>query len=343
MHKIKDLKSRGLKKYFKVIGVILIALLGFSTLFLKNSDETLASSSDCKVISSSDNETKYVYVDADYSGEEKGYSSKPYNTIQEAIDRAEKVCRDVYIREGYYKENEITLKDGIKIYAAGKDKVTIDADDEDKTVFYLEDDTKIHDVTIKGGEYGVYVKEDAEVTIYNVIVKDNDRDGIRVEEADKLKDSQKVNILKSEIYDNDWNGIFMEKRKFYIDETIIRDNDHDGIYIERGSRGTIEDSEFKENEGVGMQLTIDESWISIQDSKIKKNEKSGIEIRYASDDGYIEIKDDTKIYDNDKYGIVRLIEDHDVDEDEWDDSVKIRSSVDIYDNHDGDQSHLIKI
>ncbi|MBD3244545.1 MAG: DUF1565 domain-containing protein [Candidatus Moranbacteria bacterium] len=283
-----------------------------------------------------------VYVDDDAKGKKDGTKDHPFKSIQKAIDIAKHHdCKNVFIKEGYYKQNNIELWEDIKITSPGRDKVIIDGNDKDEDVIKMYDDTKLQNVTIKGGKNGVEIKGNAKTLIWDSIIKNNKRDGVNIERSEASYE-HKVNIHKTKIYNNGWNGIFSEKKRFYLEDNEIYNNGWDGVEFQQGSKGSIKRTTFKDNEGLGLRLTIDKSSITIDDCTFKDNDKSGLEVRRKDQGGYLKIRNETKFYKNDKYGIVRLVEEE-IIQNKWDDSVKINSDTKFWDNDYGDISHLIEV
>ena len=283
----------------------------------------------------------YVYVDADYDGgDEDGSSSHPYTEIQDAVDEARDEGKDVYVRSGEYEEN-IKLWEDVELHGKGKYDVTIKADDDDEPVIKMYDDSKVYDLTVKDGQYGILVNDGAKAFIYNCIVRDNDDDGIYIESADTDND-HKVEIYESLIYNNGWNGIYSEERKFSIKNNEILENDGDGVEFKKGSEGVFEDNKVKDNDGVGLRLTIDKSEIYVKDNTFRSNDKRGAEVDAEGTMGHIQFNYKNKFYENDGYGIVR-VEKAPFSADQWNNSLEIQAGINYWSNGDSDVSHFIRV
>jgi len=302
-------------------GVVLITLITFATIKV-GAGSTL------------------IYVEADYSGEEEGSSSKPYAKIQDAIDKAVKEDEDVYVREGKYEENLKLWKD-VKLYGSDKDEVMIKAENDDDPVVKMYDDSEIFDVTIKEGKYGILVNNGDKAFIQDCIIIDNDDDGIFIQEAETDKDEM-VEIYDSFIAHNGWNGIYSEERKFSIKRNEIYNNDGDGVEFASDSEGVFEDNLVKDNDGVGLRIFIDESDFYIKDNTFRDNNRSGMEVGAGGQAGEIVLDKKNKFYKNKNYGIVR-VERAPFSLDQWNQSFIIEHGVTFWDNDNSEISQLVKV
>ncbi len=314
---MKDFKS----KYFIGFGIVLVALVVFATIRV-GAGSTL------------------VYVDADYSGEEEGSSSKPFTKIQDAIDKAADKDRDVYIREGEYEEN-IKLLEDVKLYGSDKDEVMIEAEDDDEPVVKMYDDSEIFDVTLKEGQYGILVNDGSKAFIQDCIIIDNEDDGIFIQEAETDND-EIVEIYDSFIAHNGWNGIYSEERKFSIKRNEVYNNDGDGVEFADNSEGVFKDNLVKKNDGVGLRIFIDKSELYIKDNTFRDNNKSGIEVGTEGQLGKIVLDRKNKFYKNGNYGIIR-VERSSFSFDQWNQSFVIEDGVTFWDNDDGEISHFVRV
>lgn len=284
--------------------------------------------------------SNFVYVDADNDGSEDGSSDHPYNEIQEAIDEARDEGKDVYVRSGEYEEN-IKLWEDVELHGKDKNKVTIKADDDDEPVIKMYDDTEVRNVEIKDGQYGILVNDGSKAYITDCIIKDNDDDGIFIEAADTDNDHI-VEIYNTSIYDNGWNGIYSEERKFSIKDNEIFDNDGDGVEFEKGSEGVFEDNRLKNNDGVGLRLTIDKSEIYVKDNTFRSNDKSGAEVGVEGKIGIVHFNHKNKFYENKGFGIVRVERSY-FSAESWNNSLNIDGGINYWSNGDSDVSHFIKV
>lgn len=308
-------------KNFIGFGIVLVALVVFATIKV-GAGSTL------------------VYVDADYSGEEEGSSSKPFTKIQDAIDKAADKDRDVYVREGKYEEN-IKLLEDVKLYGSNKNEVIIKAEDDDDPVVKMYDDSEIFDVTVKDGQYGILVNDGSKAFIQDCIIIDNEDDGIFIQKAETDND-EIVEIYDSFIAHNGWNGIYSKERKFSIKRNEIYNNDGDGVEFADDSEGVFKDNLVKENDGVGLRIFIDESELYIKDNTFRDNNKSGIEVGAGGQSGKIVLDRKNKFYKNGNYGIVR-VERAPFSFDQWNQSFVIEHGVTFWDNNDSEISHFIRV
>jgi len=282
----------------------------------------------------------YVYVDDDASGTMDGSSDHPYDEIQDAINRAKKKDKDVYIKKGEYVEN-IEIWGGVEVVGADRDKVTIKGKKGDQPVVEMYDKTSIQKVTIRKGRHGVKVREGAAATIKKCEIKDNYRDGINVKDA-KTSNRKKLRVVENEIHDNDWSGIYSEMRKVYIFDNEIFENGKDGIDMEKRSEGVIKSNYIAKNRGVGIKMAIDDSADSyINKNTLRDNRRDGIEIRAYGENGFIQI-DRNKLYQNKRWGIAR-IEKEPFRDDQWNASLKIIGDNVYWENGNGQVSPIISV
>lgn len=243
-----------------------------------------------------------IYVDDGASGTQNGSSSHPYKTITEALEHAGD-GDEIHIANGEYKEN-IHLRDGRELYGESKDGVIIKADDDDYEVVDLDHDTKIDKVTIKDGRYGVRVGSNERASIIDCTIKDNDEDGVLLEES-KTDDKYKVSITDSIIKDNGRAGIYSAKRRLVLINNDIHDNESDGVDIEGGSSVWLEDNSIKNNDGSGLRLTLDGSSIWTDENSFSENEREGVEINAYGGTGRIDIHN-SSIHDNGRWGVAQV-------------------------------------
>jgi len=284
-----------------------------------------------------------IYVDNDNNGNMTGDSANPYKDIQRALDEAKEKDVKVFIRDGKYFVDQIKIPEGVSLVGISEDpeKVVIHGNGRDSVV-KMYNRTKLENVTITAGKNGVEINDDSKALIWNCRIMDNKKDGVNIEEA-PLIDKRQVNIHKSYIARNGWNGIYSEKRKFYLEDNEIDNNLRDGIEIAAGSEGTIKDINIKNNGGVGLKVYTANSTINLKDVTIKDNDKSGLEIRGNGQDGWINLDRKTKIFKNDGFGIVRLSIDRDYDDQFWRDTLKINDDVRFWENKKGNISGKIRI
>jgi parallel beta-helix repeat protein len=246
----------------------------------------------------------FIYADANASGDMDGSSEHPYKKIQDAIDKAAKNKKDVIVRKGIYAEN-ITIKEDVEVVGENRDAVVIVAKDSKKAVVTMNDDTELQKVTVRGGEYGVLVEEDAHVSINKCDIEENKKDGVKVKEAEK-EEKKQFEIFNSKLEGNGWNGIYAQERKSVIMDNEIIDNGRDGIELEKGSEAWIEDNSIRDNERDGIRLTLDGSGIYTRDNTFNSNGSDGIEVRGHGKSGVVSLEK-SKFYNNEKYGIAQVM------------------------------------
>lgn len=245
-----------------------------------------------------------IYVNEDASGTQDGSSKHPYKTIWQGLDKADK-GDEVIVAKGTYKER-ITIPKGVKLSGAGKGKTIIKSSDRhDDPVINMKDDTKVWGVTVREGKTGIYVRENAKVEINEVEVRDNRREGILIEKGERT-DKEKVSIVKSDIKENGWSGIYSKKRKLVIIESDIKNNNRNGIVLESGVRAWIDDNSVSENKESGMIANLDGADITVASKNtFRKNGREGIEIRSFGEAGSIVVKK-SRFFENGHYAVARV-------------------------------------
>lgn len=244
-----------------------------------------------------------LYVDKKASGEQDGSSAHPYDSISKAIDHA-KDDAEIHVAKGEYKEN-ISIKDGIKIFGHDKDDTIIKAKKGKLATVSMKNNSEINGLTIKDGKRGIWVENDAKAKIIDCIVKDNDDDGIGIEGGDTKKSNQVI-ISKVEIKDNGWDGIYSTgARRISITDSKIYRNKKEGINLAAGTSAWIGETSIRENKGSGMKLVIDQSEIWTKNNDIRLNSREGIEIASFGGAGRIDLSK-SKIVKNGRFGIARL-------------------------------------
>lgn len=245
---------------------------------------------------------KDIYVDGSRAGEEKGTQEKPYHTISEALVHSDSRT-DVHVAKGVYLDN-IEIPKGVRVFGTSQDEVIIRAKRTSKVVVSMKDDSEINKVTIEKGREGIWVKENAEVSIIKTVVRDNKKDGIKIGKGSTKKDDPVV-ITDSIIEKNGRAGIFSEKRRLVIMNNEIRENDSDGMDLAAGTSAWIEDNKIKDNEGSGMKLTLDQSNIWTKSNTLRDNDHGGLEVDAKGGTGRIDINK-SKFLENKTFGINRV-------------------------------------
>lgn len=244
-----------------------------------------------------------IYVDDNASGTEDGSQAHPYKTIKSALKHADDGDK-VIVKPGTYKEN-VEVPEEVKLIGESNSKVIIEAKNDDDPTVYLKDDSEINNVTIRKGKVGVRVRANAEARILSCIIKDNDGHGVEVKSG-KVERKSEVIINENIIKNNGRKGIFSERRYVSIMHNEIRDNKSDGIDIAGGSHASLENNSVKNNKGSGMKLVLDGSFVWTRNNRFADNKREGVEINAYGGSGKISFKT-SKIVNNDRYGIARII------------------------------------
>ena len=233
-----------------------------------------------------------IYVDESYSGgSSDGSSSKPFNSIKDALEKADSGNK-IYVKKGTYKE-KIILSDKIKLYGAGSDSVISGG-------VTMKDGTLLENITIIGSSTGVLIEKDANVSIINCVVRNSGSTGIDVQEGDG-----KLILKNSKIYSND-KGLYIQRgNQIEISGSSIYGNKQEGIDLRAKVNGTIKNNSIYSNKEGGIEVIVGSSDLSISGNNIKSNSASGIAAQFYSENkktGQIKITSN-KITKNGKYGI----------------------------------------
>lgn len=278
----------------------------------------------------------HLYVDHKAGDNRDGSSSHPYKSISEAIDHA-KDKAEIHVAKGEYKEN-ISLKNGIKIFGEDREKTIIKAKKEKLATVSMKNNSTIDGFTIKNGKSGIWVERDAEASIIDCIIKDNDN-GVAIEGGDTKKSNQ-VSISKNKIKNNNWSGIYSAgARRISITENEISENRKDGIDLARATSAWISENSIRNNRGSGMKLVLDQSNIWTRKNDIRENSREGIEVASFGTEGRIDIAK-TKIVKNGLFGIARLQRAGTTD---WNKFFTANNQSEIWENRSGNISHVIYI
>lgn len=246
-----------------------------------------------------------IYVDKNATGTETGSNSEPYKSIGTALKNAHD-GDEVRVKNGTYRENIVIPKE-VKVTSSKNDRdaVTIVGDDREPTVF-MKDDSKLSKITIKGGRHGIRVDEDAEAHIFDVLIDESDRDGIHIDESKKKDKKHRVFIDKVEVKKSEKAGIYSESRFVVITKSNIHDNDSDGIDLQGGVKAWIEDTRINENKGSGLKADLNGADIWTNKLSIRNNKHDGVEVSArTSKIGNFGLKKAT-IVDNKNYGVAKI-------------------------------------
>jgi hypothetical protein len=248
--------------------------------------------------------SKAVFVDKDANGAEDGTSGHPYHSISKALDHT-KSGTDVFIAAGKYKEN-VTVPKGVKLIGKKKDRgaVVIEASNDAKPTITMKHETELDHLTVKGGRHGIRVLENAKAIIYEVVVRDSNRDGIHIDSASRDK-KYRVSISNSVIKNNDRTGVFSEKRNILIMDSDILSNGSDGIDFAQGTKAWLQNDRFNDNRGSGAKFVLDGADIWNKKNSFRNNKREGVEISSYGVGGTVGFRKTTFV-NNDRYGLAKV-------------------------------------
>lgn len=247
---------------------------------------------------------KVVFVDKDANGSQDGTSNHPYQSISEALNHI-KDGTEVHIAKGTYKEN-VTLPKGVKLIGTKKDRgaVVIEAKNDSRPTITMKHQSELDHLTVEGGRHGVRIIEDSKAIIYDVVVKNSNRDGIHIDAA-PLNKKYQIYIGKTDVKNNDHAGIYAEKRNIVIMDSNIISNDSDGIDFAAGTKAWLENDRFNDNKGSGAKFTLDGANIWSKKNGFRNNKHEGVEVNAYGVAGMISFKK-TTLVNNDQYGIAKI-------------------------------------
>ncbi len=245
---------------------------------------------------------KKIYVNGNAGRTQDGSVSRPYKTIEKAMEHADEDT-EIHVANGTYREN-VVIRKGVELYGENKDKTVIKAADDGKPAVFMFHKSKINKFTVREGKDGVRVDDGARVSIIKCSIRDNEDDGIHVEDGDTGKKSI-VSISENEIQKNEGAGIYSERHRLSIVDNEIEENDKDGIDLAKGSIAWVAGNEIRHNKKSGLKLRIDKSEIWTKSNSVTSNGREGIEISWSGDAGRIDISK-SKIRNNDRWGVARV-------------------------------------
>lgn len=244
-----------------------------------------------------------LYVDDGASETQDGSASHPYKTISAALKKAGKNT-EVHILPGTYKEN-IKIPSGVEVFGSSRKSVVIKAKDGGKPTVEMDNKTRIDNVTIKDGRYGVKIGTSDKASVTKCIIKNNKKDGINIKDG-SADEKKKVTISESEIKENGRTGIYAEKRRVVIVDNDIANNGNDGIDLQKGAKAWVAGNRIKNNDGSGLKAVLDKSEIWTKNNSFRENKREGVEVNAYGEAGKIDINK-SKFNDNKRYGIAKVL------------------------------------
>lgn len=230
-----------------------------------------------------------IYVDCDNAtGIEDGTEAHPYNTIAEAIDAAELNSEDnrkIYVAAGTYRE-KLKLTDYIELYGAGDSETILygkDSDDDRfRYVVKMYNHTKLKDVQVKEGTYGVVINDYDKAKIEDCKIKKYEEIGIYVEKG-KREDKDLFTLEDTKIYDGEGKGLYIRGRKILLEDNEIYENEEEGIDLRSKVKGKIKNNEIYDNHEGGIELEVREVNLKITSNDIDGNHASGVNTQYRGE------------------------------------------------------------
>lgn len=283
-----------------------------------------------------------LYVDDDASGYQNGSKKHPYETINQAISKADKNT-EIHVANGVYKES-VTLKKKIKLQGEDKEKTIIKSKKDKWSVVTFDDEAEINNFTLKEGKRGIYIQSRAKAKITNCIIRDNDEDGIIFEGGD-MKKSTEIVISNNDIKRNDASGIYGSgKRRVTITDNDIYKNNFNGINLSAGTVGWIGNNKIDENKLNGIKMVIDGASIFTKGNEVRQSGNNGFEISSFGGGGQINIEK-TKIVLNGDYAIAKLAKSVAAQNNSyWNKNLTFQGlSNDIWGNSSGNISGIISV
>lgn len=180
---------------------------------------------------------------------------RDYPTIQEAIDDAVSGVT-ILVDQGQYDENIAFINKSIVLRGSGSGNTIINGEGAAFPTISVQDSGRLilRDFTITGGTHGVYAKGNCHIEIYNSIIEDNSRDGVRV----RLSSSAKL-----------YNS-------------LLTSNGENGLQVSYSSSAEAYQCTFSENLNTGIQV-LGSSSAALEGNQINNNEKSGLGVTLGSE------------------------------------------------------------
>ncbi|MEF3691807.1 MAG: right-handed parallel beta-helix repeat-containing protein [Candidatus Moraniibacteriota bacterium] len=247
-----------------------------------------------------------IFVDKNNtSGTEDGTEANPFDTIGEALTLAvtyEPENRKIFVKNGEYSES-LEIPEEAELYGESKNDTIVNGDGFG-AVITMNNRTKLKNIKIYKGKYGISIEKNSKVEINRVKIQKSEKIGINIEESSKKR---LVEIKDCEIYDSEGKGIYIKKNNYArIYDNEIYDNEEEGIDIRSKAKGSIKSNEIYKNGESGIELIVERSKMDIDKNKIYKNSASGIALQ-AYTGGLSAVSDNgiekNKISANKHYGI----------------------------------------
>lgn len=257
-----------------------------------------------------------------------GSKDEPFKDIEDAIEEAGKEggSQEIYVEDGSY-DGGFTIGKSIKLIGEGKDKVTIAG------TVYMDDDSELKEVTVKGGRTAISIDKGADVKIEDCVIKNFEKIGIDIEPG-----SGKLVLTDSKIKDGKGKGIYVQRgNEIELLGNEVVDNDEEGFDLRSKIKGIIRGNYIYKNGESGIEVIVGETELEIVGNTIKDNGASAVAAQFyedMSEKGDIEIKNN-KLSGNDNYALnCKKTQGGSTSKTYWTDSIKM-SGNSISGNKDG--------
>ncbi|MBT3356462.1 right-handed parallel beta-helix repeat-containing protein [bacterium] len=260
------------------------------------------------------------YVDESASSGGDGSEDEPFREIEDAIEEANKESgsQEVYIEDGEY-DGGFTIGKSIKLFGKDSDDVEISG------TIYMNDDSSIENITVKGGRRGVSVAADADVEIEECVIRDFEKIGV-----DIAPGSGKLVIINSEIKNGSGKGVYVQRgNKIEFIGNEIVENDEEGFDLRSKIKGVIKNNNIYKNGESGIEIIVGEANVIISGNTIKDNKASGIAAQFYEDmdeEGDINVTGN-KITGNSSFGVnCKKTQGGTTKESYWRDSIELKGN-----------------
>jgi len=225
--------------------------------------------------------------------EECTVTVQPGESIQRAIDRA-RAGATICLAEGEWDEH-LTISKNLTLRGAGPDATRVRGHAPEKPVLHVHvsaptvrlpgrppEVVEVHlsGLTLSGGltwdGAGVLVEDNAQVTVENVRIENNEGPGIA------LRDSAQGTIIDTTLEGNVRAGLHVVDDAQAVVEgaTIVRNQVH-GIIVSGEAQVTLEGTTIADNNWNGIYLR-DAAQATVEDAVIENNGWSGLELRHVA-------------------------------------------------------------
>ncbi len=270
-----------------------------------------------------------IFVDQKILGNElamkqqNGSLTYPFATISSAISSAtERNVSTIFISSGTYKEM-LTLPENITLYG-NINEVTILNESSKLFALTTNENTKLINLTISGGNNTVIIPWNTNATFINTTISNAHDFGVLMQKKERTKTlpGEKAAVTY-EIFDksdieiasmplvrfsdvtvtkNDNQGMYLRDGRVEIVNSEIIENGEEGIDLHPHMHAIISNTNASNNGESGLETEIYDNIVIIKDSIFNNNIKNGVAFLTSMGIGDITLTENT-ILNNQKFGV----------------------------------------